>query len=212
MPAFLQSSTGVRPASAAFASISAGVGRLDMPPSLFAEMHTVKRILATRHAGGKCAVLQAVMGTDREKVRAWVQAAADFAQMDLTGLARRAGLAPSTLTRFVNAESKFMLSTRTLAKVSRASGFPMPTDVGAAPGATLSDADRIEAVNAVAQVLGVDLPELTPRILRWLDVIEHIPPAAEQNAFELLAGLRQPSRPAEEDASPSEPGRRRGSG
>lgn len=46
--------------------------------------------------------------------------------LDPTGLARSAGVAPSTLTRFLNQPVKHLLTARTLAKLSKASGVPVP--------------------------------------------------------------------------------------
>lgn len=46
--------------------------------------------------------------------------------LDPTGLARLAGVSPSTLTRFLNQPVKHLLTARTLAKLSQASGVPVP--------------------------------------------------------------------------------------
>jgi plasmid maintenance system antidote protein VapI len=46
--------------------------------------------------------------------------------LDPTGLAKAAGIAPSTLTRFLNQPVKHLLTARTLAKLSKVSGVPVP--------------------------------------------------------------------------------------
>lgn len=46
--------------------------------------------------------------------------------LDATGLARLAGIAPSTLSRFLYQPVKHLLTARTLAKLSKVSGVPVP--------------------------------------------------------------------------------------
>jgi hypothetical protein len=46
--------------------------------------------------------------------------------LDATGLAREAGISPSTLSRFLYQPVKHLLTARTLAKLSTASGVPVP--------------------------------------------------------------------------------------
>jgi hypothetical protein len=209
MPADRQRSPIERPAALALASISAGVSTSDMSGSLFAEMHTVKSILATRPSVAECALHQSIMGWDRDALVALVWKMAEAAQTDLTGLARLAGLAPSTLTRFVNSDAKHLLTTRTLTKLSEASGVPLP----GAPSSSAPDSG-LGLVAAVARAVGVDLAQLemslTPRARRWLALIEQIPASAENNAFELLSGLVDPTRSPEKKSRPRKrPGIRR---
>lgn len=52
------------------------------------------------------------------------------AGMDASTLARAAGLAPSTLTRYLNQRVKHILSTRTLNKLYAASDLPPEVPVG----------------------------------------------------------------------------------
>jgi transcriptional regulator with XRE-family HTH domain len=59
---------------------------------------------------------------EREAVKNMIRNWADAADLGFSGLARRAGLAPSTLTRFMNGPGKHILSHRTLAKLSAAVG------------------------------------------------------------------------------------------
>jgi transcriptional regulator with XRE-family HTH domain len=54
--------------------------------------------------------------------------------LDATGLARAAGIAPSTLSRFLYQPVKHLLTARTLAKLSEVSGIPVPV------GSPLTDA------------------------------------------------------------------------
>jgi hypothetical protein len=67
------------------------------------------------------------MGSEREAVRRLVSQMADAAGVDLTTLARQAGVAPSTLTRFMNKPVKHILSHRTLSKLAEASGKSLPS-------------------------------------------------------------------------------------
>lgn len=167
-------------------------------------MQTVNSFLAKRPDGAKCALIQSVMSTsDEDQIRDYLRRAAEAIKTDLTGLARSSGLAPSTLTRFVNGkDGKFLLSTRTLAKVARASGLTPPA-LGSASGAMLSDAERIHALNAVAEALGLPL-EITPRSVAWLDAVGRIPAALEDRAYNLVAGMAENDAPAQDQGRPSE--------
>lgn len=60
-------------------------------------------------------------------VRELIRLMMDRTGLDATGLARSAGVVPSTLTRFLNKPVKHLLSARTLAKLSEFSGVPVPT-------------------------------------------------------------------------------------
>lgn len=65
----------------------------------------------------------------RIATRAYIEAAAQAVDLDYTNLARRAGLAPSTLNRFMNSETSHILGLRTLRAVAEASGVPVPLAV-----------------------------------------------------------------------------------
>jgi len=54
----------------------------------------------------------------------------DATGLDATNLARKAGLVPSTLNRFMNKPVTHLLSGRTLAAISKASGVSVPLDIG----------------------------------------------------------------------------------
>jgi plasmid maintenance system antidote protein VapI len=68
--------------------------------------------------------------------------------LDPTGLARSAGVAPSTLTRFLNQPVKHLLTARTLAKLSKVSGVPVP--VGS-PLTTGSEQELLDAYRSSDQ-------------------------------------------------------------
>src|ERR1035441_4845347 len=59
-------------------------------------------------------------------VRDLIRRMMDETGLDATGLARAAGIAPSTLSRFLYQPVKHLLTARTLAKLSRVSGVPVP--------------------------------------------------------------------------------------
>jgi len=59
-------------------------------------------------------------------IRDLIRLMMDKTGLDPTGLARAAGIAPTTLTRFLNQPVKHLLTARTLAKLSKASGLPVP--------------------------------------------------------------------------------------
>jgi transcriptional regulator with XRE-family HTH domain len=90
--------------------------------------------------------------------------------LDLTNLARRAGISSTTLTRFHNDPAyRNSLSGRTLKKLSDVTGVPLPTDLG---GGTASPRTFI-ASHSTRSVLR-DLPVLgtsrVPTEMYWFDV------------------------------------------
>lgn len=96
--------------------------------------------------------------------------------LDLTGLARKAEIAPSTLTRFMRGESKFVLSAKTLFKLSRATG------------------------------VSVTYPPITPaeqeNAAKWSAVIAALPPEIGDLALGTLRGLVETHRARQEHAPP----------
>jgi phage repressor protein C with HTH and peptisase S24 domain len=71
----------------------------------------------------------------RDAAIAYVAALVRETGLDLTNLARRAGVSSTTLTRFHNDPGYTnSLSARTLKKLSDATGVPLPPDLGGAPG------------------------------------------------------------------------------
>lgn len=62
----------------------------------------------------------------QEAIRVLIRHMMDKTELDASGLARAAGVAPSTLSRFLYQPVKHLLTARTLAKLSKASGIPVP--------------------------------------------------------------------------------------
>lgn len=199
MPAAAQSSANDKPAALAVASISAAVHRRAMDASIFAENHHVNSILATRRAPEGCALNQCVMDREREAVRNFLLEATRRLGTDLTGLARRAGLSPSTITRFVNSESKHIPTTRTLSKIAMASGLTPPL-----PHLNGGGDDQTESIIAAGHSRPI------PRMREWIDVISRLPPAAEHNILEMLRGIADATSATQQQPSPRQfTGRRR---
>ena len=73
----------------------------------------------------------------RAAIRALIRSMMEATGLDATHLAKAAGVAPSTLTRFLNQPVKHLLTARTLAKLSKASGMAVP-----AGGPTMTPAER----------------------------------------------------------------------
>lgn len=185
MPARLQSSSNEIPASLAVASMNSGVSRSSsavMPQVYLQDCTPVNSSLATRRIHGGCAQAVDVEMHDRKTVKEFLLAAAKHADTDLSGLARLAGLAPSTVTRFVNGDSKYLPTTRTLSKIAEASGYPSP-------------------------VLGA--PQRLHRAGEWLALISQLPPTVENNVFEMLRGLTEAPGSSEQESSPSKRSGRR---
>lgn len=72
----------------------------------------------------------------RAELRAWVEQALAKTGETASGLARKAGLATTTLTRFLADDGSPMLGLRSIAKIAHAAGMPPPfaLPAGAAPG------------------------------------------------------------------------------
>lgn len=64
------------------------------------------------------------MDDEQKAQRRLIQRLLNYTQTDATNLARLAGVAHTTLTRFLNKEGDQLLSNRTIAKLMRASGLP----------------------------------------------------------------------------------------
>lgn len=79
--------------------------------------------------------------------------------LDLTNLARRAGVSSTTLTRFHN-DPRYTnsLSARTLKKLSDVTGIPLPPSLGGAPGGTSPLPSGALNTHAVPQPGPRDLP------------------------------------------------------
>lgn len=83
--------------------------------------YAVKQVVAASVNAQTCD-----MDTKRAAQRAYVRDAMEVTGLDATNLARRAGLSPSNLTRFLNTpDGKYLLSTRTLSAIAAVSGLPI---------------------------------------------------------------------------------------
>jgi transcriptional regulator with XRE-family HTH domain len=150
---------------------------------------------------------------DRRAVKDFLVDAAKYADTDLTGLARLAGLSPSTLTRFVNGDSKYLPTTRTLAKIAAASGYSRR------PLGPPDWSDVLEALGDLASAIGLNLAEAAilggvpkhrlRRASEWMDLINRLPPSVENNAFQMLSGMIERGSATELDSSPGESSSRR---
>jgi hypothetical protein len=79
---------------------------------------------------------QAMDFTDDE-VRDWIRSVLERTQDTATGLARKAGLDPSTLTRFMREDGKATLTRKSIAKISQAVGeTPYSRRIGLTPAAS----------------------------------------------------------------------------
>lgn len=102
------------------------------------QQQSCKRTLLARRA-----ILHTMeIDEQRAAIRDLVQLMMERTGLDSTGLARLAGLAPSTVTRFLNSPVKHLLTARTLAKLSEASGVAVPV------GSPLSGAAEHELLAA----------------------------------------------------------------
>lgn len=101
------------------------------------------------------------MDEHQASARALVEKMIAAANTDATGLARLAGLSPSTLTRFMNnSDVKHTLSARTLAKLSAASGVPVPlTMVEETPDETPHKREIGDRLRLAREALGYGLRE-----------------------------------------------------
>lgn len=66
------------------------------------------------------------MDVEQKKAADFIRAAMEQTGLDASNLARRAKIAPSTLTRILNGSVKNTLSARTIAKVADYAGMPSP--------------------------------------------------------------------------------------
>lgn len=65
------------------------------------------------------------MDEHQKAAREMITRMLDATGLDPTGLARKAGLSPSTITRFMNSPVKYTISARTLQKLSAATGVTL---------------------------------------------------------------------------------------
>jgi transcriptional regulator with XRE-family HTH domain len=86
----------------------------------------------------------------RQVIKDLVEAMVRVSGLSATKLAIAAGVAPSTVTRFLNQPTKHVLSTLTLAKLSGASGVPLPPALSNAE-AKMPDLQKLRAAYLVAE-------------------------------------------------------------
>jgi transcriptional regulator with XRE-family HTH domain len=93
------------------------------------------------------------MNTDdtREAMRVWVRSAITATGLSDWAFASRAGLATSTITRFLNQPVKHLLSARTLSKISAAADAPVPGELLSAAVQERSEVDRALLQIALAE-------------------------------------------------------------
>lgn len=140
----------------------------------------------------------------RDAQRKRLAALVESSGLDLSTLARRAGLAPSTLTRFMNGNVKHALSARTFDKLTAAVGSAAPLE---AANNELPKQLRVAAVLAVARVLEVSPGEIaqpSDRHREWFQAIERLPATAEDQALQLVRGIGDASAAANQHSRPSE--------
>jgi transcriptional regulator with XRE-family HTH domain len=87
----------------------------------------------------------------REAMRAWVRSAITATGLSDWAFAARAGLATSTITRFLNQPVKHLLSARTLSKISAAADAPVPGELLSASVQERSEIDRALLQIALAE-------------------------------------------------------------
>lgn len=126
------------------------------------------------------------MEPTRDEIVAWLNRALEQTGDTPSGLARRAGLATTTLTRFLNDPGSPMLSLRSIAKIAHVAGV---SPIGlAAESPTASELREPEAVQyrsnepqsvvaSALQVLTRGRPSASPWVLksRALDAIGYLP-------------------------------------
>lgn len=102
------------------------------------------------------------MEPTREQLKAWLRAALEKTSETPTGLARKSGLAQSTLTRFLNSEDAPMLGLRSIAKIAHAAGIepiglPMPPNhMPTASGFSEADGEPYRHVGATPLDLAIE--------------------------------------------------------
>lgn len=119
-----------------------------------------------------------VVSDNSDDIRGWVRAICDFTGLTLTALARDAGVASTTLTRFMNDEkTNHTLSARTLTKIGAVAGLaPLEWPAKSNRGGT-GDIDAIDLVNGglgkrpdavqrVIDALTVDTNSVQPLVLK----------------------------------------------
>lgn len=97
--------------------------------------------------------IRSFMDERQKEAQLFIDRAMAATGKDLTGLAKMAGLTPSTLTRFYNKPVKHTLSYRTLSAISGCSGIPIP---GALNPTGLDEDMLALCIRAVDDVAGAE--------------------------------------------------------
>lgn len=176
----------------------------------------VKRSLAPRLGYEGYALLADVVNRDREAVREFLIEAARYAGTDLSGLARMAGIAPSTLTRFVNGDAKHIPTTRTLSKIAQVSGYSFPVIGG------WDRSELLKLLRKVAAAAGIDLNEAAVfneaeedklrRASEWLTLLRGLTPPLQDHVLDMLRGMNEALAAQQDNGNPSKMVRRRRQG
>jgi transcriptional regulator with XRE-family HTH domain len=87
----------------------------------------------------------------REAMRAWVRSVIENTGLSNWAFAARAGLTPSTISRFLNRPVNHLLSARTLSKISAAAAAPFPRELLSAAAPEPSEIDRAILQVALAE-------------------------------------------------------------
>lgn len=114
-----------------------------------------------------------------------------FAHMDATNLARKAGVAPSTLTRFLNDPNvKRGLTGPTLEKLSKVVGFPFPIEDPLLPGDVVEPAAETPPLSQPALNYVVEHLDQVRLLTLW----EMLDASEKQAVLRYLKQLIRPQR------------------
>jgi AcrR family transcriptional regulator len=120
--------------------------------------HTFARVLASKKVLAQMSASD-FTGDIRELQRVWLQGIVQKHGTTITGVAKKAGLTPTTLTRLVNdPEHQHLLSTVSINKISRAFDEPVP-NFGAAPTIDAYKAAVFNVVTVLAEEGAFNNPE-----------------------------------------------------
>lgn len=215
MPARLQNASIVRPADLALFSISAGVSSVDTcKPYLHARI-PVKSNLADGREPIACAGMRVV---DRQLLRDYIASAMKALDTDLTGLARRSGVSPSTLTRVFKGDRFSMPLLSTIAKVAQASGVPLPPEIAAPPDYPAQFPGQLDELSKTLKELGQEIEKLHETFSarasepthnlpleerrEWLRNLALIPAAARNDLLKVVRGMAKAVATSNNETNP----------
>lgn len=118
--------------------------------------------------------------------RAYIDAVCDALDLDYTGLARRIGVSPTTITRPMNDGNwTFKLSRRTLKQIERLSNIPLPD--GALPPQAITTGITMLARHNAAGSLVIEVPQdagfSQEEAIKLLQLYGAAPPATRRAAL-----------------------------